>query len=178
VAGRPVDPGQGGVCALFAYAWGTWKAGFTAFALMFGTVMLDTGPEQRGNPSPAFLAASVLWLGGLTAAAALTAVALWRAYRAGMRVWVGEGINQARTLLLGMLLVGFTYFVIGPTCFLLTRAHESNPEGFLIWFIFVGCMFAGPVAILLVLDLVCRRIVADRPARFGPKVPAVGKWKT
>jgi hypothetical protein len=179
------DKAGGRVCALFTYAWGTWKAGFTAFALMFATILLDPAPEQRGNPPPAFfatVAASILWLGGMTASAALTAAGLWRAYRAGMRVWVGEGINQARTLLLGMLVVGFTYFVIGPACFMLARATEpagvSDREDPLPWFIFMGCMFAGPVAILLVLDLVCRRIVADRPARFGPKVPAVGKWKT
>jgi VanZ like family len=37
-------------------------------------------------------------------------------------------------------------------------------------------MFAGPVAILVVLDMVGQRILADQPAKFGPKVPTVGKW--
>jgi len=31
-----------------------------------------------------------------------------------MRVWVDEGVNRARTLLLAMLIVGFTVGVLGP----------------------------------------------------------------
>ena len=41
-----------------------------------------------------------------------------------------------------------------------------------------GCMFGGPVIILLVLDWFSRRVVADRPGKFGAKVPTVGKWNS
>jgi hypothetical protein len=37
-------------------------------------------------------------------------------------------------------------------------------------------MFVGPLMILVVLDSISRRVVADRPGKFGPKVPTVGKW--
>ncbi len=37
-------------------------------------------------------------------------------------------------------------------------------------------MFAGPVIILLILDMISRRVIADSPGKFGPKVPTVGKW--
>ena len=55
---------------------------------------------------------------------------LVRAYRSGMRVWVGEGVNQARTLLLGMLIVGFAVAVLGPMGVLLAavapHARDSD----------------------------------------------------
>jgi hypothetical protein len=41
-----------------------------------------------------------------------------------------------------------------------------------------GCMFGGPVIILVVLDWFSRRVVADRPGKFGAKVPTVGKWNS
>jgi hypothetical protein len=28
----------------------------------------------------------------------------------------------------------------------------------------------------LILDWFARRIIADRPGKYGPKVPTVGKW--
>jgi hypothetical protein len=37
-------------------------------------------------------------------------------------------------------------------------------------------LFAGPVAILMILDRIDRRVVAESPGKFGPKVPSVGKW--
>lgn len=41
---------------------------------------------------------------------------------------------------------------------------------------FFGCLFAGPVVIVLVLDRIGRQVIADCPGKFGPKVPTVGKW--
>jgi hypothetical protein len=43
---------------------------------------------------------------------------------------------------------------------------------------FLGCLFAGPVVILLALDRVSRHVIANRPGKFGPKVPTVGKWNS
>ena len=43
---------------------------------------------------------------------------------------------------------------------------------------FFGCVFVGPLVILLVLDWISRRVIADRTGKFGPKVPTVGKWNS
>jgi hypothetical protein len=97
-----------------------------------------------------------------------------------MRVWIGEGVNRARTLLMAMLVVGFTVVVLGPMSFWMVGRfpRPSNRPGDDSWGLlaFFGCLFGAPLLILLVLDWVSRRIVADRPGKFGPKVPTVGKW--
>ena len=123
-------------------------------------------------------------MGSITLSAALTALGLLAAYRSGMRVWIGEGVNQARTLLMGMLIVGFTFVVARTDVYLARRcnfrrqrtARVGGPSG--ISLAMVGCMFAGPVLILLVLDWVSRRVIADSPGKFGPKVSTVGKWNS
>jgi hypothetical protein len=114
--------------------------------------------------------------------AILTTTGLLRAFRSGMRVWVGAGVNQARTLLLGTLIVGFVGTVLGPIGVWLAvgvpPAGESEGMVSLTVGAMFGSMFVGPIVLLLILDWVCARVVADRPGKFGPKVPAVGKWDT
>jgi hypothetical protein len=172
------DKAGGTICARFTYAWGAWKIGLAAFLLTLLLAAAFAGSTQRGELFMGLLTSEVLWLGGFTASAGLTAAGLVKAYRTGMRVWIGEGLNQARTLLLGMLVVGFCFVVLGPMCLWLAgkfpRPGDDPGLPFILGF-FVS-MFAGSVAILLVLDWLSRRVVADRPGKFGPKVPTVGKW--
>jgi hypothetical protein len=176
------DKAGGTVCARFTYAWGAWKLGCAAFVLMFVVLTVVAAAGGRREVPPAFIAAMLLWMGGFAVSAALTASGLLKAYRSGMRVWIGEGVNQARTLLLGMLIVGFTAVVLGPMSIWLTgrfpRPSDSRDDD--LWGVlgFLGCTFIGPLVILLVLDWVSRRVVADRPGKFGPKVPTVGKWNS
>ncbi len=179
---RTIPDKMGGrICARFAYAWGAWKFGATAFALMF--VVMIAWAIHRGvsnDAPPAATTAGLLWVSGFGAAAVLTAVGLVQAYRSGLRVWIGEGINQARTLLLGMLIVGFTCGVLIPICALLAaqattaRMGENGLVPFLMGLLLI--MFGAPVILLIILDRFTRQIVADRPTRFGPKMPAVGKF--
>jgi hypothetical protein len=172
----------GTICARFTYAWGAWKLAVAAIVLMFASVAAF-GPTKDSREVPsAFIVSMLLVVGGFALSAALTALGLLAAFRSGMRVWVGEGVNQARTLLLGMLMVGFVFVVLVPMCFWFTirfRPGSDSPidplPGFLMPF---GCLFAGPTVILLVLDGISRRIIADRPGKFGPKVPTVGKWNS
>jgi hypothetical protein len=177
------DKAGGTICARFAFAWGTWKAGVVAFALMFAVILAFAIIGGRREVPPAFVAALLLGMYGFAASAAWTAAGLLAAYRSGMRVWIGEGVNQARTLMLGMLITAFTVGVLGPlTAWLavglppVVDRQSTAP----VWFGlgFFGCMFGGPVVILIVLDWFSRRIVAERPGKFGPKVPTVGKWNT
>jgi hypothetical protein len=170
------DKAGGTICALFACAWGAWKIGVTAVVFMFLSVFL--GRKQAAVP-PAFLTSALLVAGGYVLSAALTAVGLARAYRAEMRVWIGEGVNRARTLLLGMLIVGFTVGVLGPLCVWLSAAvparNESNVSVGLVVGAILALAFIGPVIMLLILDWLSRRVVADRPSKLGPKIPTVGK---
>jgi hypothetical protein len=175
------DKAGGTVCARFTYAWGAWKFGLTAFGLMFLTIITFAARPDRREVPLECLTSAVLWMSGFMLSAALTASGLLRAYRSGFRVWIGEGVNQARTLLLGMLIVGFTFFALGPWCLWLANKFPhrgSQGDGLATLLGVVGCMFGGPLVILLVLDFVCRRVVADRPGKFGPKVPTVGKWNS
>jgi hypothetical protein len=174
------DKAGGTICARFAFAWGAWKLGLAAFVQTLLLASAFAGSTHRIDWFVGLLVSELLWLGGFTASAVLTALGLVKAYRTGMRVWIGEGVNQASTLLLGMLIVGFCFVVLAPISIFLvgwfppgsqTQGRESP---FLI--VLMASMFAGPVAILLVLDCLSRHVVADRPGKFGRKVPTVGKW--
>jgi hypothetical protein len=178
---RSIPSKAGGrICSRFAYAWGAWKLGATAFALMMASAVIIPLSGNIHSMISALLVLVLLWVGGFIVSSVFTALGLLEAYRSGMRVWIGEGVNQARTLLLGMLIVAFMIGVVGPIA---VWAFDPFPlptdsRGSAIIFVLAlfGCMFAGPVGILVVLDMISRRIVADRPGKFGPKVPTVGKW--
>jgi hypothetical protein len=176
------DKAGGTICARFTYAWGAWKLGAAAFALMFVSIAIYVLPRDEHKVPSAFVASVLLWMGGFTLSAALTTSGLVAAYRSGMRVWVGEGINQARTLLLGMLLAGFTYVVLCPMlvwlCGRFPRACDSRGDDPALLLMFLGCWFVAPITILLILDGISRHVIADRPGKFGPKVPTVGKWNS
>ena len=177
------DKAGGTICSLFAYAWGAWKLGLTAFGLMFvAAIILVVQVGKSQEVPPACIAAMLLWMGGFLGSAILTAAGLVMAFRSGMRVWIGEGINQARTLMLGMLIVGFTFFVLMPMCLWLSarapRAADGNQGIVPLMIGLFTFVIGGPVILLVVLDWFSRRVVADRPGKFGPKVPTVGKWNS
>ena len=152
----------------------------TAVAFIFVTVF-TVGKNSPQMPQ-AIMVSVLLSMVGWLISAISTASGLVRAYRSGMRVWVGEGVNQARTLLLGMLIVGFAVAVLGPMGAWLAAVapHARDSDDVIRVSVTVGAMFClmfiGPVVMLLVLDWLSRRVVADRPGKFGPKVPTVGKW--
>lgn len=179
--GRSIPDRAGGrICARFNYAWGAMKVGMTAIGLMFLGIVIDF--PRLGQPAvpSAILASVFLWFGGFLLSAALTFAGLVAAWRSGMRVWVGQGVNRARTLLLSMLIVAFTLGVIVPICLWLSQivprasAPPSGESALLVGLF--GCIFAGPVVLLLILDAIGRRVIANQPGKFGPKVPSVGKW--
>lgn len=173
------DPSASRICWLFGCAWGMWKVGATGFASMFAVIaQVGANPDDRRIP-PAFVAAIVLWLAGFGASAALTAAGLAKAFRSEMRVWIGQGINQARTLLMCMLIAGFALLVMMPTFVflpgMLPRPADKPGSGLLFMTGFLGCLFGAPITILVILDFLARRIVAAHPGKFGPKVASVGK---
>jgi hypothetical protein len=174
------DKAGGDICALFSYAWGAWKCGAAAFAMMFVGIPIYAVLGKMNDLLPALFALELFWIAGFIGSAILTAAGLVKAFRSGMRVWIGEGINQARTLMLGMLMVGFTFAVLLPMCFLLSvkapRAADAD-KGILPFLLgLYTFIIGGPVVILIILDWLSRRVVADKPGKFGPKVPTVGKW--
>lgn len=169
------------VCVRFSDAWAAWKAGWAAFAMIFLTLSLGSSVGGRFEASPAFVTSILLWVASFTASAALTASGLLAAYRSGMKVWIGEGLNQARMLLLGMLLAGLAFGMVVPMGLWivgrLLRVGDSRSYDLLFFILFVG-WFAGSFALLPVLDWLSPTVVADRPGKFGPKVPTVGKWNS
>ncbi len=178
------DKAGGAICSRFAYAWGAWKLGLGAFVLMLIVITVSAASKDDLRVlAPELATTMLLWTSGFTASAALTVSGLIKAYQTGMKVWIGEGVNQARTLLTAMLIVGFAFFVLIPLCVWLAAITPLKAEGGPVRAIaFVlglfGCMFGGPLVIVIVLDRLSRRVVAERPGKFGPKVPTVGKWNS
>ncbi|WP_435017362.1 hypothetical protein TA3x_004968 [Tundrisphaera sp. TA3] len=173
------DKAGGRICSLFGYAWGAWKLGMVAFVMLFVAAIISALRGEAGEMPPACIVAMVLWVLGFVASAILTAGGLVLAFRSGMRVWVGEGINQTRTLLFAMLMVGFACLVLLPGTILLISAPAAIDTGGAVvpmLVVIFSLMLGAPVVLLILLDWFTRRIAADRPGKFGPKVPAVGKW--
>lgn len=160
---------------LFGCAWGVWKFAMTTLALLIPVAIWGMNQPEMAST---FIPSLLISLCGHVLSAALTAAGLIGAYRSDMRVWIGEGVNRARLLLLAMLLVVFTFAVIGPVCFWL--AMSPTPSGVAPVNVFIlavlGVSLGGAFVLLLILDWLSAHVVADRPARFGAKVPAVGKW--
>jgi hypothetical protein len=81
-----------------------------------------------------------------------------------------------------MLVVGFTFVVLGPICIWLVdqvpRPRDRRAGDLAGLIALFGSLVAGPVVILLLLEWISRRVIADRPGKFGPKVPSVGKWNS
>jgi hypothetical protein len=176
------DKAGGDICSLFTYAWGFWKLGVAAFAMMAFTLMVAFYEGVEMVPPIAFLVSMALWFAGFTASAIMTAFGLFKTSWSGMKVWVGRGINQARTLLCAMLIVGFFYSVLAPIGFWLASggAYAGRRVGsaplFLILMGEFGLMIGAPFVLLSALDRMSKRVVADTPGKLGVKMPAVGKW--
>jgi hypothetical protein len=170
------DKAGGTIIALFACAWGAWKSGLTAVVFLFLSLILW---RKQSDVPPAFVTSVLMFAGGYLLSAVLTAVGLVRAYRTAMRVWVGEGANRARTLLLGMLIVGFTIGVLGPLFVWLAKggpAQRDSPlQAFVVLAAVLGLEIIGPIIMLFIVDWLSRHVVADSPSKLGPKVSAVGK---
>lgn len=168
------------ICMLFRFAWGAWKVAATGLVSMF-VLIRWVGYDERIDALPEFaLAIGALVFGGL-ASAALTAAGVVAAMRSGMRVWIGEGANQARTLLLSMLIWAFVIAVLGPGSIGLRLIFDQRQPGrefvaLVSLLAFCSLAVVGPIAMLVALDRIGRRVIAERPGKFGPKVPSVGKW--
>jgi hypothetical protein len=184
------DEAGGTICARFTYGWAGLKFAMTALAFMFATLMFAMlmfaivlrGDQPTPPVPPAFFESMMLSICGYVLSASFTAAGLFRAYRSGMRVWVGEGVNQARTLLLAMIIVAFTFAVLVPISVMLATvgSHASGRGDDLPLKVglgaMLGSMLTAPFILLMMLDWICKHVVANRPGKFGPKVPAVGKW--
>ena len=150
------DRAGGAICALFGCAWGVWKFAMTALTFL---IAIDIWGGIQPEMSSAFVTSLLVALCGHVLSAMLTAAGLIGAYRSDMRVWIGEGVNRARLLLLAMLLVVFTFAVIGPVCFWL--AMSPRPSGVAplgeVALAVLGMSVGGALVLLLILDWLCAR---------------------
>jgi hypothetical protein len=174
------DKAGGRICSLFTYSWGAWKVGVMAVTAFAVIAAVNVSWLKKQDMPPGAMMAMILVLCGFMTSSILTAAGLVKALRSRMRVWIGEGMTQDRTLLFSMLLVGFTVFVLGPLSLWLadlipptSDSRGSIPTPLAILF---GCLLVAPIVILVVLDWLSGRVIADRPGKFGPKTPTVGKW--
>lgn len=180
---RRVDPDRprGKTCFWSYLTYGLWKIAVLATITMiifgFLSVLFDPGPRKplaNGGLSPV--------LGGAMAAAAVgfglsfptTYIALWSAWRNGVRIWLGQAANRARKERFwppchGRVnvapFVGFTLLVqtMWFIVFLaLGFAVIIQPMGVAIIFFWIGTMLTMLVA-LLILGHVFSRVMARSP---------------
>ena len=173
----PVKAG-GSVCSSFAYAWGCWKIGISAFLSMFVTIVLSLPPGKKPEIPVGSLISLELSIVGFFSAAATTSLGLLSAYRSGMQIWIGEGVNRARILILETLIVAFLFFVIIPVCAWFVGLGKDDNSIRIVGCVVILLLSGGSVLVLFVLDRISRHVVAKRPGKFGPKVSAVGKWNS
>lgn len=179
---RSIPDKEGGtICVLFTYSWGAWKLSAAAFTVFVVGAMNITILKQQTLPSWALMALLLFTLGLLTSTL-LTATGLFKALRSKMRVWIGEGMNQARTLLLVLLIEVFTLCVLISLIAAviagvpgLGEDPRSTPFGWFGLLGFLGGMWWGSAFILLGLDWIAGRVLAKEPGKFGAKSPTLGK---
>ncbi len=174
---RPEKAGAS-IRARFRYAWGAWKIGWTAIGFLFLCLLAH---REGKEPPSALIAILPLAAVGLTASAILTAWAVGSAYWTRPRLRLAEGdLDRAWILLLGMILVGFSYGVILPICVWV----DSRFPGFQLgpvqprpWTppLFAVCVLLIPGGLLWARELIAIRIFDLDPGKPGLHEPAVGK---
>ena len=175
------DKAGGSVCARFAYAWCRVENG--GDRLHAGIVVVpiwatlgDTRESAAGRShSHAARNGRFRAIGRVDRASGLLT-----AYRTGMRIWIGDGENQAKTLLLSLIVMVFTVFMLGPYGLLAhprrSTGRAGRSDNLRAVLGLLACLFVAPIVILVIFGWASRRILADRPGKFGSKVPTVGKW--
>ena len=157
--------------------------GVAAFTACFVLVVVNNVLLKQEVPPHGAVFAFLLFPVGFLISTVLTAAGLFKAIRSGMRVWIGEGMNQARTLMLASLIVVFTLCVLIPLTLVMMAGSTGVGRGptlpplALVGFLgFLGSASVGPIVILTTLDRIGRRVLAEQPGKFGAKSPTLGKW--
>jgi hypothetical protein len=185
---RDPNPIRGRICGRFYAAWALWKVSMVAMAMMF-TLAIVSGqidaaqgkPRQvQGNaPPPVFMSAFCVSILGFVLSAAMSTVAVFSAWRRGVRVWLGPEAklarradvwppnkislpswrrkNRAGAVVLSALITILTLVAI----FILTCGLSLPRTPLVFWMISVVVGLVLPVALLWSREFLLRRVAAQ-----------------
>jgi hypothetical protein len=184
---------RGGVCFWLYLASALWKVAITGTALTFAFPLIESmfNPRAPGAPPPngprlppALVAAMVTTFFGFFFSVLITIVALWGAWRHGIRIWLNSEIhgarrsnvwpslypwygssNKAGRLVLTALVSAYAVSAIAGIGLLANLKLDPRLSGVVITVFVVLLMIAGPVTILAVREFVIRRMLAVSPVQ-------------
>jgi hypothetical protein len=185
---KKADPDRvrGKVCSRFYLAWALWKTTLVAVAMMFATIwgqaMSQMVTPQGLNTTPAeFVAVMLVAMLGLPLSSMVTAFAATSALRRSVRVWVGAEARWARDdrtwppylarrrgsssnrvrlmLIVSGITVGVVVLTVSIVVVLSALENVSKSPVPLI-LATVLLLVGGPIAILVLLENLGRRIIA------------------
>jgi hypothetical protein len=161
-------------------AWGLWKTAVVAFLMSVGFALVAPRNPPAALPVAlwAFLGSFLTTLVGFGLSALFTGLAVFAAWRGGVRLWLDSAVHRARraswwppgplcegrTNRLGRLLLtslGFT--TLGVLLVLL--AASAGPAGSLVAFVL---SVAAPVTLLVSRELIARQVWAETPDECWP----------
>lgn len=188
---------RGGVCFWLYLASALWKIAITGTALIFAFALIAgmVNPKAQGAPPangaglPAALVAAILTsFFGFLSSVLITIVALWGAWRYGIRLWLNSQIhgarrsntwpslypwygssNKAGRLVLTALVSAYAVSAITGIGLLANLKLDPKLSGVAITIFVVLLMIAGPVTILAVREFVIRRMLAVSPVQCWDK---------
>jgi hypothetical protein len=160
----------------------------TAFVLMCTYPILDAifnvqPPQPGGGPRApileAFIAVAITWMVGFGLSGLATLRALWLSLRFGIKLWLDPQVHQARRAnywppygtrptrnRAGMLVITTLFIICFPTMLaaviaVASQMGQGQQELFSIGFSAV--VILGPILMLVVRDLLAKRMLARRP---------------
>jgi len=164
------DPVRGRVCAHFYRAWGLWKISMMATALMFAITwatipfLLQQKKANRGPSLPSgIVTAMLIAMTGFVLSAGASGHAVISALCNGIKVWVGVRTNRAKTVLLSAIITAVTTLWLALIIVLENWLPIQPRSPGLLLAIFVP-LLGAPVAILIALEMLERRMIARSPA--------------
>lgn len=175
-------PARRRACVWLYAARGLWQIAAVAFLMGFALSVLTPPNALPQAPGPAVLVLLGTWLTsliGFALSAVLTALAVYHAWRGGVRLWLDSAVHRARrhdfwpptpfcygranrlaSLVLTACFVAL--FVV-----LLTLLVALNPH--MAGLLLVALSILAPVLLIGARELLCARIGAEAPAECWPE---------
>lgn len=169
------NPVRGRALSRFQIAHAFWKISLLATALMFvvatigSALQVRQGPQRPNGPPIEFITSILIAFVGFLLSGLASFVAVVSALRGQVKIWVGRRENRVKPILLSVILIGITPILLLLFLPIFGLVLKLNVPGGVMSFVLV-LMFGYPVAVLILLDWLERRIAARTPAECWPEL--------
>jgi hypothetical protein len=185
---------RAGTCFWLYVASALWKIAITGTALMFAVPIFSgilnpappgpggVRPKGGNHLPPEFLVAVLTTFFGFSLSGLTTVVAIWRAWRQGIRLWLHASVQRARRsnvwpalvaqygaqnkvgrLVLTALLGAYAVLLLTGIILLVAFKPVKGHEILLISFFVLLFLGGGPFTILILRDFLHRKVYASSP---------------